>query len=116
MFVGGITAYLKGKLTNSFNLGKFATTSEDGTIVAGGIIGFTEIQGYSGYNSYSPMYEWSKNYYLHNEGYEVGVGNYYVYEIDPFFNVIVNRFYAEGEDVGATPSDIDTIKNSGIYW
>ena len=116
VFVGGITAYLKGKLTNSFNIGKFATTSEDGTIVAGGIIGFTEIQGYSGYNSYSPMYEWSKNYYLHNEGYEVGVGNYYVYEIDPFFNVIVNRFYAEGEDVGATPSDIDTIKNSGIYW
>ena len=116
VFVGGISAYMKGSLTNSFNLGSFATASEEGAVIAGGIIGFTEIQGYYGYNSYAPVYNWSKNYYLSDNGFSVGVGNYYVYEIDPFFHTIVRQYYAEGEDVGATPTDLDSIKNSGVYW
>ncbi|MBR2480407.1 MAG: hypothetical protein IKB56_03775 [Clostridia bacterium] len=116
VFVGGISAYMKGSLTNSFNLGSFTTTSEEGTVIAGGIIGFTEIQGYYGYNNYAPAYNWAKNYYLSDNGFSVGVGNYYVYEYDPFFHTIVKQYYAEGEDVGATPSDLESIKNSGVYW
>lgn len=114
-FVGGISAYMKGRLTNSINLGHLNATGEENVIIAGGVIGFTEIRGYSGYSSYEPIYEWGNNLYLSNVGYELGIGNYYVYEIDPFFNVVLNKYYATGEDVGATPSDEDNIKNSGVY-
>lgn len=114
-FVGGISAYLKGSLTKSINLGSLSLTAEEDVVVAGGIIGFTEIRGYSGYNAYEPIYEWSNNTYLSDVGYEVGVGNYFVYELDPFFNMVVSKYYAKGEDVGATPADETTIKNSGVY-
>ncbi len=111
-FVGGVSAYMKGKLSKSINLGSLSITAEENVVVAGGVIGFTEIRGYSGYNAYEPIYEWSNNTYLSNAGYDVGVGNYFVYEIDPFF---INKYYATGEDVGATPADEETIKNSGVY-
>ena len=114
-FVGGISAYLKGSLTKSINLGSLSLTAEEDVVVAGGVIGFTEIRGYSGYNAYEPIYEWSNNTYLSDVGYEVGVGNYFVYELDPFFNMVVSKYYAKGEDVGATPADETTIKNSGVY-
>ena len=116
VFVGGISAYLKGSVKNSFNTGSFITSSEEGSVIAGGIIGFTEVQAYSGQAVASPIYEWSNNYYVNDKGYNVGVGNYYVYELDPFFNMVVRRYYAEGSDEGATPTDFESIKNSGVYW
>lgn len=109
LFVGGVVSYLAGTIAHSFNTGSFITESNENAVVSGAVIGFTIIQRNINGNFYKYNSDWENNYYVSDLGYSVGIGVYYVYDI-------FSNYYTDGEDNGTTPTDLETLKSSEVYW
>ncbi len=94
-YVGGIISTLfTGRITNSFNAGSIDCSGKDDLYLKGGVIGAVRTIDVVLWNV-----TWSTLYYVSEQNYTVGVGTY---ENDTDTQVIC--------------TDIDTIKNTEVYW
>lgn len=109
VFVGGVVSYLAGTLTDSFNTGSFTSSSSEKAVVKGAVIGFTMVQSDIMGALYKYNSDWANCYYIVEQGYSVGIGNFFV-------RGVFSQSYMDGEDSNTTATDLDTLKNSGVYW